>query len=99
MNKQRRDESEMKHKEKHREPHKKHMSSGGSAHGDTGFVGEKTKATHNNYDSSAGKAVDKMLRGEHPTTHIATVHCAKGGDMGMKHMAAGGAGKVRKGEY
>ena len=98
MNNHRREESEMKHHARHREPHKK-MSSGGSAHGDKGFVGEKTKATHNNYDSSAGKAVDKMLSGDHPITHIATVHCAKGGDMHVKHMAAGGVGKVRKGEY
>lgn len=70
MNKQRRDESVSKMKT--------HMNKGGSVHGDMGLVGEKTKGSHNSYDGTSGKAVDSMLRGEHPTTHMATVRCAKG---------------------
>lgn len=97
MNKQRREESEMKGRGKHREKkeHTKKMSHGGSAHGDIGFTGERTKNTHNDY--SGGEAVDRVLRGETPQTHVGTVHAAKGGS--MCRMAAGGTAKVRKGQY
>ncbi len=99
MNKQHREEAEMKGRGRHREKKegKKHMSHGGSAHGDVGFNGERSKATHS-YEHAGFKNVERVLRGEVPQTNMGTIHACGGGAMG-KHMAAGGAAKVRKGEY
>ena len=94
---------------------------------DIGLIGEKKQTTHS-YDHAGWGAVDKMLMGEHPTTHMGTIACAgghmskeaqgkdsmkmsKGGSMHPHHtremdtpqkmpkFAAGGVGKIRKGQY
>ena len=100
---------------------------------DIGLIGEKKQTTHS-YDHAGWGAVDKMLMGEHPVSHMGTIACAsgkmgsseagrdsmgmckggsmsKGGSMHPHHtremdtpqkmpkFAAGGVGKVRKGEY
>lgn len=99
MKMHRREESEMKSHARERESHKrKHMASGGSARGDMGLIGEKTEHT-TGYDNSHWKGVNAMLKGEHPTTNMATVKACHGGSMGKPHMAAGGVGKVRKDQY
>lgn len=88
---------------------------------DVGLIGEREEKV-SGYDTKAWHPVDKMLKGDHPTTHMGTIACA-GGHMGThhklkdgghvmseqrhmveggkskKHYAAGGVGKVRKGEY
>jgi hypothetical protein len=66
------------------------------------------------YGHSGWAAVQSMLKGEHPTTNLATIECGKGGGHSTKHhkeeskapksgkkshFAAGGVAKVRKGEY
>lgn len=96
MNKHHREESESKMRGRDRECKAKKMSSGGMPKADhyKNMVGEKT---HKTSESNEGwSAVNAMLDGKHPTTHIATVKC--GGEKAMK-MAAGGVGKIRKGQY
>lgn len=93
MNKHHRDEMEMKHQGRHRESHKdkhkKKMSGGGS------MVGEKTRNT-SGYDHADWSAVQSMVTGKHPTTHLATVKCGGGR---AERMAAGGVGKIRHEAY
>lgn len=50
---------------------------------DVGLIGERT-AKVSGYDTKAWHPVDKMLKGDHPTTHMGTVACA-GGQMGNHH--------------
>jgi|SRR5882672_1571560 len=52
-----------------------------------GLIGEKTEKT-SSYDHAGWGAVDKMLKGEHPTTNIATVACASSK---MGHYKNGGS--------
>lgn len=40
-----------------------------------GLIGEKTEKTHS-YENAGWSSVDKMLKGDHPTTNLATVACA-----------------------
>lgn len=97
----------------------RHHREEGKSGRDVGLIGERQEKV-SGYDTKAWHPVDKMLNGDHPTTHMGTVACA-GGEMGnhhkfsdgghvgrhkenhkaphAKHFAAGGVGKVRKGEY
>lgn len=50
---------------------------------DVGLIGEREEKV-SGYDTKAWHPVDKMLRGDHPTTHMGTVACA-GGQMGNHH--------------
>ena|ERR1700678_4349250 len=50
---------------------------------DVGLIGERTEKV-SGYDTKAWHPVDKMLKGDHPTTHMGTVACA-GGHMGSHH--------------
>lgn len=101
MNRHMREEHEKMNHGRHREKHgKKKMSAGGS------MVGEKIRKTSG--EGGDWGMVQSMLDGKHPTTNIctnkaggskSTYDSAKAVDGGRKKMAAGGVGKVRKGQY
>lgn len=50
---------------------------------DVGLIGERQEKV-SGYDTKAWHPVDKMLKGDHPTTHMGTIECA-GGHMGKHH--------------
>lgn len=50
---------------------------------DVGLIGERQEKV-SGYDTKAWHPVDKMLQGDHPTTHMGTIACG-GGHMGNHH--------------
>lgn len=61
----------------------RHHREEGKSGRDVGLIGEKQEKV-SGYDTKAWHPVDKMLQGDHPTTHMGTIACA-GGHMGGHH--------------
>lgn len=71
-----------------------HREEGGKSGRDVGLIGERQEKV-SGYDTKAWHPVDKMLNGDHPTTHMGTVACA-GGQMGGHHKFAHGGSVERE---